>query len=84
MDRILLRPQPIARITGRRRDLNAAITGAPSRDLLGRAVTRAAYQLAPNELAQLRRVLTSPQAAIVFKTRAALRDVVLGRDEPER
>lgn len=74
----------ITRITDWRRELNAALDGAPSRDLLGNALTRAAYQLAPNELAQLRRVLTSPQAAIVFKARGALRDVVLGRDERER
>lgn len=74
----------IARITDRRRELSAAIDGAPSRDLLSHALTRAAYQLAPNELAQLRRVLTSPQAAIVFKARGALRDIALGRDQRER
>jgi len=74
----------ITRIDNRRRDLTAAIDGAPSRDLLGRALSRAAYQLEPHELTELRRVLTSPQAAIVFKTRAALREMVLGHDERER
>lgn len=74
----------ITRLGSRRRDLSAAIDAAPSRDLLGRALTRAAYQLEPRELTELRRVLTSPQAAIVFKARAALREMVLGRDERER
>ena len=74
----------ITRIDNRRRDLTAAIHGAPSRDLLGRALTRAAYQLEPRELTELRRILTSPQAAIVFKARAALREMVLGHDERQR
>jgi len=74
----------ITRIDSRRRDLTAAIHGAPSRDLLGRALSRAAYQLEPRELTELCRVLTSPQAAIVFKARAALREMVLGHDERER
>jgi len=74
----------ITRIDSRRRDLSAAIDGAPSRDLLGRALSRAAYQLEPRELTELRRVLTSPQAAIVFKARAALREMVLGHDARQR
>jgi hypothetical protein len=74
----------ITRIDSRRRDLTAAIHGAPSRDLLGRALSRAAYQLEPRELTELRRVLTSPQAAIVFKARAVLSEMVLGHDERER
>jgi hypothetical protein len=74
----------ITRIDSRRRDLTAAIHGAPSRDLLGHALKRAAYQLEPRELTELRRVLTSPQAAIVFKARSALREMVLGHDERQR
>jgi len=74
----------ITRIDSRRRDLTAAIHGAPSRDLLSHALRRAAYQLEPRELTELRRVLTSPQAAIVFKARAALREMVLGHDERQR
>jgi len=74
----------ITRLGTRRRDLTAAIDAAPSRDLLGHALTRAAYQLEPHELTELRRVLTSPQAAIVFKARAALREMVLGHDERQR
>jgi hypothetical protein len=71
-------------IDSRRRDLTAAIHGAPSRDLLRHTLSRAAYQLEPRELTELRRVLTSPQAAIVFKARAALREMVLGHDERQR
>ena len=74
----------ITRLGTRRRDLTAAIDAAPSRDLLRHALKRAAYQLEPRELTELRRVLTSPQAAIVFKARAALREMVLGHDERER
>ncbi len=33
--------------------------------------------------AQLRRVLTAPQAVIAFKAREALKDVLLGREEGE-
>jgi hypothetical protein len=74
----------ITRLGSRRRDLTAAIHAAPSRDLLGHALKRAAYQLEPRELTELRRVLTSPQATIVFKARAALREMVLGHDERQR
>jgi len=74
----------ITRLGSRRRDLTAAIHGAPSRDLLGHVLSRAAYQLEPHQLTELRRVLTSPQAAIVFKARAALREMVLGHDERQR
>ena len=74
----------ITRLGSRRRDLTAAIDGAPSRDLLRHALTRAAYQLEPHEITELRRILTSPQAAIVFKARAALREMVLGQDERQR
>ena len=33
---------------------------------------------------QLRRILTTPQAAFVFKARTVVRDIALGRDELER
>jgi len=40
--------------------------------------------LLPREIAQLRRVLTAPQAAIAFKAREVVKDMVLGRAENER
>lgn len=74
----------IARAESRVRELRQAIDGAPSLDVLRYGLSRALDRLEPGELASLRRVLTSPQAALVFKARAAVRDVVLGRDELER
>lgn len=74
----------IARAESRVRELRHAIDGAPSRDMLRYGLSRAVDRLEPRELASLRRVLTSPQAALVFKARAAVCDVVLGRDKLER
>ena len=65
----------------RKRDVRHAIESAPSVDLLERAIGRAVDRLEPAELTQLRRVLTAPQAAIVFKAHQTMRDIVLGRDE---
>ena len=69
---------------GRRRELDDALGRAPSVDLLERAVGRAVDRLEPRELAQLRSALTAPQAAIAFKAREAVRDMLLGREEHER
>ena len=74
----------IATVDERRRGLRDALEHAPSPDLLQRMIGCAAHRLEPAELAQLRRVLTAPQAAIVFKAHAAVRDIVLGRDERDR
>lgn len=68
----------------RKRELRSALESGPSLTLLERAIGRAVERLEPVELAQLRRALTAPQAAIAFKAHRAIRDVVLGRDEHER
>ena len=68
----------------RKRELREAIESAPSLTLLGRAIGRAVERLEPIELTQLRRVLTAPQATILFEAHRAIRDIVLGRDEQER
>jgi hypothetical protein len=65
----------------RKRDVRHAIESAPSAELLERAIGRAVDRLEPAELTQLRRVLTAPQAAIVFKAHQTMRDIVLGREE---
>jgi hypothetical protein len=65
----------------RKRDVRHAIDSAPSAELLERAIGRAVDRLEPSELTQLRRALTAPQAAIVFKAHQAMRDIVLGREE---
>ncbi|HWI89034.1 MAG TPA: relaxase/mobilization nuclease domain-containing protein [Sphingomicrobium sp.] len=74
----------IGRAEGRRRDLRAAIDGAPRQKILRTSLNRAVRRLEPNELRALRTVLTSPQSALLFKARSAVRDAALGRDEPER
>jgi hypothetical protein len=49
--------------------------------LLERSIGRAVDRLLPRELAQLRRVITAPQAVIAFKAREAVKDMLLGREE---
>lgn len=73
--------QAIANVGEQKRDVRHAIESAPSTELLERAIGRAVDRLEPAELTQLRRVLTAPQAAIVFKAHQTMRDIVLGRDE---
>ncbi len=70
--------------TRRRGALDRTIGQSPSLDLLERAIGRAVDRLEPRELAHLRTTLTAPQAAIAFKAREAIRDMLLGRDERER
>lgn len=74
----------LARTETRHRALEAALADAPRPDLLRRGIRRMVDRLEPRELASLRRALTSPQAAIAFTARTAVRDAVLGRDEYER
>lgn len=71
----------IANVSDHKREVRHAIESAPSAELLERAIGRAVDRLEPSELTQLRRVLTAPQAAIVFKAHQTMRDIVLGRDE---
>ena len=76
--------QALSRTETRSRELRTALANAPSHDLLRHSISRVVDQLEPRELTKLRRVLTSPQAALVFKAHTAVRDTVLGRDERER
>jgi threonine dehydrogenase-like Zn-dependent dehydrogenase len=71
----------IANLSERKRDVRQAIETAPSVELLERAIGRAVDRLEPSDLTKLRRVLTAPQAAIVFKAHQTMRDIVLGREE---
>jgi hypothetical protein len=52
--------------------------------LLERSIRRVVNRLEPREIALLRGVLTAPQAALAFKAREAVKDIVLGREEEER
>src|SRR5712692_3319930 len=74
----------VTRATGGVRRLQHQLKHAPSLSLLERSIGRVVDRLLPREIAQLRRVLTAPQAAIAFKAREAVKDIVLGRGEDER
>ena len=74
----------VARAVERVRRLQHEIKRAPSLGLLERSIGRVVDRLLPREIAQLRRVLTAPQAAIAFKAREVVKDIVLGRAENER
>jgi hypothetical protein len=65
------------------RRLHHALKHAPSLGLLERSIGRVVDGLLPREILQLRRMLTAPQAAIVFQAREAVKDIVLGREERE-
>ena len=70
----------------RLRRLQQQLKHAPSLGLLERSIGRAVDRLMPREIAQLRRVLTAPRAALAFKARELVKDIVLGRgadDEDE-
>jgi hypothetical protein len=66
------------------RRLQEEITWGPSRGALERTIARGVDRLLPHELAQLRRVLTAPQAVLAFRIRQRLKDLALGRGELER
>src|SRR5438477_630455 len=67
----------------RLRRLQQQLKNAPSLGLLERSIGRAVDRLMPREIAQLRRVLTAPRAAIAFKAREVVKDIVLGRGEDD-
>jgi hypothetical protein len=73
----------VSRAAERLRRLQDELHHAPSLGLLERSIGRAVDRLMPREIAQLRRVLTAPRAAIAFKAREVVKDVVLGRDEDD-
>jgi hypothetical protein len=74
----------VTRTTERVRRLQHQMKRAPTLGLLERSIGRVVDRLLPREIAQLRRVLTAPQAAIAFKAREVVKDIVLGRAENER
>jgi relaxase-like protein/DNA relaxase TraI-like protein len=61
----------VTRTQDRLRQLQHAITQGPSLAELERTVQRLVRRLEPHELTQLRRMITSPQAAIAFSVRRA-------------
>jgi hypothetical protein len=73
----------VTRAAERLRQLQQQLKHAPSLGLLERSIGRAVDRLLPREIAQLRRVLTGPRAAIAFKAREVVKDIVLGRGEDD-
>jgi relaxase-like protein/DNA relaxase TraI-like protein len=73
----------LARSVERLGRMQQELKHAPSLDLLERSVGRAVDRLMPREIAQLRRVLTAPRAAIAFKAKKVVKDLVLGREDDE-
>ena len=73
----------VSRAAERLRRLQQQLKHAPSLGLLERSIGRAVDRLLPRELAQLRRVITAPQAVIAFKAREAVKDILLGREDGE-
>jgi hypothetical protein len=73
----------VNRATDRLRRMQQELKHAPSLGLLERSLGRAVDRLKPREIAQLRRVLTPPRAAIAFAVREVVKDIVLGREEDD-
>ena len=73
----------VTRAADRVRRLEHEMRHAPSLRLLERSIGRVVDDLLPREILQLRRMLSAPQAAIAFKAREAVKDIVLGREERE-
>ncbi len=61
--------------------LKEEVRRAPGRALLERSIARVVARLEPREIAQLRALVTAPQAAIAFQGRRMLKDLLLGRAE---
>jgi len=61
--------------------LKQKVGQAPGRDVLQRSIARVVARLEPREIAQLRALITAPQAAIAFQGRRVLKDLLLGREE---
>jgi hypothetical protein len=74
----------LARAEDRQRRAQQQIAHAPKLGMLERAIRDLVYRLEPNELTQLRRVLTTPQAAIAFRAREAAKEILFGHKERER
>lgn len=74
----------VTRTTERVRRLQYEVKHAPSPSLLERSIGQAVDLLLPSEIAQLRRVVTAPQAVIAFKAREVVKDILLGREQGEQ
>jgi relaxase-like protein len=71
----------IEQITGRALAIRHELRTMPDRGDLERRIVDLLDRMSPRELRQLRTALATPQVAVVLKLKAALRDVLLGREE---
>ena len=74
----------VQRATAREAAIKHELRALPDRGDLERRILDLLDRMTPRELRQLRRALTAPQVAVVLKLKAALRDTLLGRDEPQQ
>jgi hypothetical protein len=82
IERALARVQERIGTTERLLDqLKEEARSAPGRALLERSIARVVARLEPREIAQLRVLVTAPQAAIAFQGRRMLKDLLLGREK---
>ncbi len=71
----------IGETAARLEQLKQEVRQAPGRDMLQQSIGRVVARLEPREIAQLRALVTTPQAAMAFQARAVLKDLLLGREE---
>jgi hypothetical protein len=74
----------IRAMEGRLRQLEETVRAAPRLDVLRPVIRGILEDLEPHELRQVRMLVTSPQAAILFHARETVKEIVLGRDGLER
>jgi hypothetical protein len=74
----------LARAEDRLRRAQETMAHGPNLGMLERAIWDLMRRLEPDELVQLRRVLTTPQAAIAFRAREAAKEILFGHKERER
>jgi hypothetical protein len=64
----------------REASIRRELSGSPGTDELGRKVLGTIEKLSPKEVRQLRTTLTAPQLAVTMQLKAAMRDIVVGKE----
>jgi hypothetical protein len=71
-------------VVARERETREALRRHPERGLLARDIGRAIRRLLPQEVEELRRLVTSLRFALAMKLREAVREATLGHDGREQ
>lgn len=74
----------LARAEDRLHRAQQAIAHGPNLGMVERGIWDLVRRLEPDEMVQLRRVLTTPQAAIAFRAREAAKEILFGHKERQR